>query len=295
MARIVTIGEGMLELSQGAQGWRLGSAGDVLNTSVHLARSGHDVAMLTALGDDPFSQSMRQSWQDEGIDTSHVLTNAERGPGLYAVTTDNDGERSFTYWRDTSAARTTFDLPGIEHALAAAETCDLLFFSLISLAILPEDARQRIYALALRVRAHGGRVAFDGNYRPGLWRIPGEARRARDAAIRVASIGLPTQDDEALLSGSPTAEATAAHWTGLACGETVVKLGSEGCRLPDGRVVAPPEVRVPVDTSGAGDAFDAGYLSARLAGATSAEAALAGHELAGRTIMHRGAIPPRRA
>jgi 2-dehydro-3-deoxygluconokinase len=293
MARIVCVGEGMLELSRKGEDWQLGYGGDTVNTAIHLARAGHDVAFLTAIGVDPFSQEMKRRWAAEDLDLSLVLTHPDRQAGLYAISTDEDGERSFTYWRGASAARELFALDAVAGAIANAESAELIYFSLISLAILPPDGRRRLLDLAARVKAHGGSVAFDGNYRPRLWDGSSEARHVRDAAIAVADIGLPTLDDETALSGDKSADAVAAHWASLGCAQIVVKLGSEGCRLPDGRIVAPQQKLMPVDTSGAGDAFNAGYLAARLEGASIDEAARAGHALAGWTIMRLGAIPPR--
>lgn len=291
--RAVLVGEAMLELSQDGSLWRLAYGGDTLNTAIHLARSGVETAYLTALGTDPFSADIKAQWAAEGLDTSLVLAHPARNPGLYAITCDDAGERSFTYWRGESAARALFDCNGIEAALAHAEAADLLAFSLISLAILPENGREALLALARKVRAKGGLIAFDGNYRPRLWPDRQTAQAARDAAIAVASIGLPTLEDETMLSGEANAATVAAHWQGLGCSETIVKLGAQGCRLPDGQILAPAEVLKPVDTSGAGDAFNAGYLGARLRDAEPAQAAVAGHALAGWTIMRRGAIPPR--
>jgi 2-dehydro-3-deoxygluconokinase len=184
-------------------------------------------------------------------------------------------------------------LSGSTGAMARAAEADLIGFSLITLAILPPEARALLLALARDVRRRGGQVAFDGNYRPRLWTDPAEARAARDAAIACATIGLPTLEDETALSGEADAAGVAAHWQGLGCAETVVKLGAGGCRLPGGSIVAPEAVLSPVDTSGAGDAFNAGYLGARLKGEGPAEAARAGHALAGWTIMRPGAIPAR--
>lgn len=296
--RIVLVGEAMLELSRGSPapadgGWRLAYGGDTLNTAIHLARMGHGVGYLTALGTDRFSQTLRAQWQAEGLDASLVLTHPGRQPGLYAIDTDASGERSFTYWREASAARAMFALDAADAAIAQAARADLVCFSLVSLAILPPEGRQRLLDLARRTRAGGGLVAFDGNYRPRLWADPAEARQARDAAVALADIGLPTLEDEALLSGDADADAVAARWRSLGCGEVVVKLGAAGCRLPDGTVLAPAERLQPVDTSGAGDAFNAGYLAARLAGAEPEAAARDGHALAGWTIMRPGAIPPR--
>ncbi len=291
MARIVLIGEAMLELSRSGLGWRMGYGGDTLNTAIHLARAGHDVAYLTAIGQDALSADLKAQWAAEGLDTSLVLEHPARSTGLYAISTDAAGERSFTYWRDTSAAREMFALPGSAAALAAAEQADLIVYSLITLAILPAEARETLFDLCRRVRARGGKIAFDGNYRARLWGSAEEARKARDAAIACADIGLPTLEDELLLSGEAEADAVAAHWQRLGCSEAVVKLGAQGCRLPDGKVLAPEAVLTALDTSGAGDAFNAGYLGARLGGAEPVEAARAGHALAGWTIMRPGAIP----
>lgn len=291
MTRIVCLGEAMVELSGTAGAWSVGYGGDTLNTAVHLARAGHDVAYMTALGEDAFSAGLRAAWEGEGLDCSLVLAHPSRHAGLYAITTDAAGERSFTYWRDTSAARALFELDAVDQAMAIAETTDLFCFSLVSLAILPPQGRQDLLRLASRVRANGGKVAFDGNYRPRLWETPEAAQRARDKAIAVADIGLPTLEDEMLLSGAVSAKDVAKHWRGLGCGEVIVKLGAQGCLLPDGAVCPVPQELSPVDTSGAGDAFNGGYLSARLRGADVPDAALAGHALAGWTVMRGGAIP----
>ncbi len=291
--RVVLVGEAMLELSQDGENWQLAYGGDTLNTAIHLARAGVDTAFLTALGSDPFSADLKRRWAAEGLDTSLVLADPLRNPGLYAITCDAAGERSFTYWRNDSAARQVFACEGIDDALASAAQADLLAFSLVSLAVLPPDSRDALLALARKVRERGGQVAFDGNYRPRLWPDAATARTSRDAAIALATIGLPTLEDEVLLGSANDPAAVAAHWQSLGCAETVVKLGADGCRLPDGRIIAPESMLAPVDTSGAGDAFNAGYLAARLTGAALEQAARGGHALAGWTIMRRGAIPAR--
>ena len=85
---------------------------------------------------------------------------------------------------------------------------------------------------------------FDGNYRPRLWESAAAALAARDTAIAHADIGLPTLDDEALLNPGARVHSVASHWQALGCTETVVKLGPQGCRLPDARVIAPAHVLV---------------------------------------------------
>ena len=292
MTKIVVVGEGMIELAKGGDpsAWVVGQGGDMLNTALHLARLGNDTAFLTALGEDPFSMDLRQRWVDEGIDPALVLTDPARRPGLYAITNDTDGERRFTYWRNDSAARGMFALPGTDAALAMAEMADLLVYSMITLAILPPGGRDALFGLIRRVRRRGGRVAFDTNYRPVLWRDADEARAAHATAMTCADIGLPTSEDEAALIGPETPGAMRDRWHAAGVVEVAIKQGGDGCAV-DGHDVPPPTRLAPLDTSGAGDAFNAGYLHARLAGRAPREAALAGHRLAGWVVMNRGAVP----
>lgn len=290
--QVVCCGEGMLELSRREGQARLEWAGDTLNTAVHLARMGLDTAYLTAVGVDPFSEEMVAAWQEEGLDCSLVLRHPTRVPGLYAISTDATGERSFTYWRSESAARAMFALPDMAKARDSAARARLFYFSLISLAILPDEGREALIALASDVRAGGGTVAFDSNFRPRLWSCAKEVVGWRDRAIATATIGLPTLEDEQAMQANATAAGVAAHWAAQGCPEVVVKQGPGGCLLPDGSQSLPPSRLVPVDTSGAGDAFNAAYLAARLAGRSPSSAAAEGHALAGWTIMHPGAIPP---
>lgn len=292
--RIVCVGEAMVELApRAAGGWDVGHGGDTLNQALHLARFGYDTAYLTVLGNDPFALRMRDAWAREGLDASLLLEDECRTTGLYSISIDGSGERHFHYWRSESAARTLFDHPQIDRSAAQAAEADALVYSLISLAILPEHGREALIGLAREVRRRGGKVAFDGNYRPVLWESVEAAREWRDRAAAEADFGLPTLDDESALAGEAGADAVAARWEQAGCEEVIVKLGGKGCRLPGGDIVPPASLLKPADSSGAGDAFSAGYLAARLSGASQEEAARRGHDLAGWTVMRSGAIPPR--
>jgi 2-dehydro-3-deoxygluconokinase len=182
-------------------------------------------------------------------------------------------------------------LPQSEALIGTIEKADLFFFSLISLAILPAEGRAKLFEIARAVRARGGRVAFDSNYRPRLWKNANEAIAARDEALSCCDIGLPTLEDESMLAQLNDSEAVAKYWQARGVKEVIVKLGAQGCRIDNGQIVAPPRLIQPVDTSGAGDAFNAGYLNARLNNMSIEESALAGHRLAGWVVTQPGAIP----
>ena len=292
--RVVCFGECMLELSRQADGAaRLAFGGDTLNTALYMARLGDDVAYATALGTDPWSAELTEAWAREGVDTALVLTDPERVPGLYAIRTDDQGERTFTYWRDRSAARNYFNLEAVEASLSAMAGADLLYLSGITLSLFDEAGRARIAEVARAVRERGGKVAFDPNYRPRNWAGGAdEARSAIGELMPLVDWALPTFEDEQMLWGDGSAEDTARRWREAGATLVVAKQGPDGALVSDGsgaRLVGTRAVR-PVDTTGAGDSFNAGCLHALLAGASADDAVRAGHRLAGIVVQHRGAI-----
>lgn len=296
---IVAVGECMIELS-GVEGdvCRLGYGGDTLNTSVYLARLGVPTSYLTAIGCDPFSDRLVGAWSSEGIDMSLVLRDGERLPGLYAITTDPAGERSFHYWRDQSAARFLMGLPGAQRAFERAASARLLYLSGITLSLFDDTGRSRLSALCEAVRAAGGQVAFDPNYRPRGWSSRDEARAAIGAFARMVDIALPTLSDETALWDLASAEQVIDWWRGAGASEVAVKLGADGAMVATTTApahVATPHRPIVVDTTGAGDGFNAAYLAARSAGIDPVAAAAQGNRLAAAIIAYPGAIIPRSA
>jgi 2-dehydro-3-deoxygluconokinase len=117
-------------------------------------------------------------------------------------------------------------------------------------------------------------------------------------ALKRVDIALPTFEDEATLWGDTNPEATVERLQAFGIGEIVVKNGSTAALVADksGREQVPvPQVVEPVDTTAAGDSFNAAYLAARLNGQSPVMSASLAHGLAAQVIQHRGAIMPRAA
>ena len=294
--RVLCFGEAMLELSRsGAESWRMGVAGDTFNVAVYLRRLGCDAGFMTALGQDDFSADIKAAMAREGLGAEWCLTHPTRAPGLYAIRLDEAGERSFSYWRDASAARAFFDCEGADALLAAAARCGVLYLSAITLSLFDEHDRAQVVALASAVRRQGVRVAFDSNYRARGWADAATAVRAIEGLAGAIDIALPTFSDDAALFGDHDPAACAARWHGLGASEVAVKLGEDGAFVssPDGTAQVPAKPVADVaDTTGAGDSFNAGYLAARQAGLAPQDAAMAGCRLAAAVISHPGAIIP---
>lgn len=290
--KVAAIGEAMIELSMDGDTAAVGVAGDTLNSAIYLKRSAPDIQVdyVTRLGAEPFSRKIHDFIAAQDVGTGAIETDPDGTPGLYAITTDASGERSFTYWRDRAAARSVFTGPGGPD-FSVLEGYDVVYLSGISLAILPEQTRVALMNWLGGFREGGGRVVYDSNYRPRLWQDKATAQAVNAAMWALSDIALPSIDDEQAITGE-SADAVAARF--VAMGKTgALKRGPSGplC-LATGTVGDyVPALRV-VDTTAAGDSFNGAYLGAVLSGLDQAAALQAGHDLAARVVGHKGAILP---
>jgi 2-dehydro-3-deoxygluconokinase len=299
--RAICIGEATVELARGGDGrFALASSGDTFNTAIYLARAGQRVAFATALGDDPYSDAIAALAAAEGIGTDLILRAPGRLPALALVDLDNknlDGQRHTHTWREAAPAHELFELPQWSRVAEALTAARLIYFSGITLSLYSNTGLGRFLAAVELARAAGATIAFDGNFRPRGW--GGDLTRTRTVfaeALKRVDIALPAYDDEAVLWGDPSPEATIERLQAFGVNEIVVKNGPNSAlvAVSGARDAVPvPEVVVPVDPTAAGDGFNAGYLAARIDGRSAIDAATAAHRLAAEVIRHRGAIVPR--
>lgn len=293
--RLVSIGECMVELAPSGQQdlYALGFAGDTFNTAWYARRllpGAWQVDYMTAVGQDAISQRMVDFLDGCGLGTAHVVRRGDSTIGLYMIEL-HDGERSFSYWRSDSAARRLCEAP--DRIEAALDGASVAYFSGITVAILSPEHRTRLLDLLKAARARGTAVVFDPNLRPKLWSDEATMCAAIMDAAAVSDIVLPSHEDEATHFGDADPMATLARYRDAGARTVVVKNGSEEMvSLSDGHVaghVVRPAEKI-VDTTAAGDSFNAGYLSAHLQGADHAAAVASGAEVAAYVIGHRGAL-----
>jgi 2-dehydro-3-deoxygluconokinase len=299
-ARVIAVGEVLIEMTRGSDGrFGIDSGGDTFNTAVYLARAGIPTAFATALGDDPFSESVLALATAEGVQSDLMLRMPGRLPGLRVVSNDPAGKRIAHAWQDAAPARELFELPDWGRVAESILKARLVYFSGITLSLYSNAALGRFLAIVEMARQQGAKIAFDGNFRPRGWK--GDLSRTRTVfmeALKRVDIAMPAYDDEAVLWGDPSPEATVARLQAFGIGEIVVKNGPNSALVASGgksEFVPVPEIVVPVDPSAAGDGFNAAYLAARLSGDAPSAATGAAHRLAAEVIRHPGAIVPRTA
>ncbi|MFK7902725.1 MAG: sugar kinase [Nitratireductor sp.] len=302
--KIACIGEVMIELvahkGEQANLATIGIAGDSYNTAAYLSmlaqNSDIEVSYITALGQDTFSDRIFSEIQSRGINTNLIERRQDTIPGIHAVETDEHGERTFTYWRGQAAAKTLFQEP-CEITFDALYDFDLVYLSGISVAILPPTTRTNLIAFLKDYKKRGGKVAYDSNYRPRLWPDKNTAKELNTKMWALADIAFPSVDDEMLLFEDKDEAAVLQRLkeTGVTFG--ALKRGAEGplpisseANAPANNTPVYEKVTKVVDTTAAGDSFNAGFLYQYANGANLDDALQAGHSLASKVIQASGAI-----
>lgn len=295
MSRIVSVGECMVELAPHAQAdtYRMGIAGDTLNTAWYLRKlmpANWHIDYFTAVGKDGASKRATDFLEKSGIGTDHVITHETRTIGLYLIELDK-GERTFSYWRGQSAARTLADDKAPLEA--AFENADIVYLSGITIAILDKQARDKLFSVLSKYRKNGGQVVFDSNLRPKLWDTTHEMKETVMQFASISDIVLPSFDDEADWFGDVDLQATAKRYADSGVKTVIVKNGSNtmlGISGSQSVLVSPQKITDIVDTTAAGDSFNAGFLNAFLQGKDLETSMQEAANLAGKVVQKSGAL-----
>lgn len=297
MKKIALIGECMIELSYQDSVLNENFGGDTLNTAIYLKRTASDLSVnfITALGTDSFSQKMKKYWESEGIVCDYVLRDKNRLPGLYIIETDNTGERNFLYWRNDSAAKYWMSHLESESVLASLKQFDAIYLSGISLAILSEQDRLKLFNTLMEAKTHGVQIIFDNNYRPRLWPSHQIAQQVYQQILDITDIAFITADDDYLLWSDLNVDQIISRMSMYSLSTIVIKQGSLPCIVVTKEQVISVEAkqidsRNIIDTTAAGDSFSAGFLAAMSKGCNHKQSAEFAHNLASTVIQHKGAI-----
>lgn len=294
MTQISCLGEPLIELSPTqADDYRLGVAGDILNTAAAMSSLGIDCQMVTALGDSDLSDRICQFAQSYGVSTVVAPRLNGKQPGLYMINNDEAGERYFSYWRENSAAKIVFSDPVKLQSLLESITTPWLYLSGISLALFSDESAAIFFSWCENYISHGKKIIYDNNYRPLLWQSRVQAQQRNKTMLKYCELFLPSLEDQAALLDISETKALL-YLKQLKINEIVIKQGRNPLIVVDHGVVNEFSVTLvdAVDTTGAGDGFNGGYLAARLQNKPIAEAAQLAMLLAKLTVQQKGAILP---
>ncbi|TYK67232.1 sugar kinase [Colwellia echini] len=299
MAALLAIGECMMELTpQGDKSFNKAFAGDTYNALVYAKRSVPELNafIFSAIGNDDISRSMSTEWEKEGVNTSFTLISNTATIGIYAISTDVTGERSFSYWRKNSAASQMMAIKPVYELIETCPDVSCVFFSGISLAILSEEDKAVLIKFIQGLKAKGVKIAFDPNYRPAMWVNKEHAVFWLEQAYSVSDIVLPGEEDHQALFAHQDHIAIADYCQLFNVQEVIIKCGEKGTfAYFDGKLTAHQPFKaapIQVDSTAAGDSFAGTYLAQRIINNDIATALQQASKVAGHVVQHRGAIMP---
>lgn len=293
---VITIGRASVDLYGQQIGSRLEDitsfaksvGGCPANISVGTARLGLRSALLTRVGDEQMGRFIREQLKREGVNVDGLKTDKERLTALVLLSVEDEGVSPMIFYRsdcaDMALAEEDIDEAFISSARAVVVTGT--HFSRPN-----SDAAQR---KAIRImKAKGGKVVFDIDYRPNLWGLAGHAEgferyvKSDWVSAQLKTV-LPdcdlivgTEEEIMIASGADDCLSALKTIRSLSSATIVLKRGAMGCIVYDGPISDDLEDGVvgkgfPIEiynVLGAGDAFMSGFLRGWLGGEDHATAA----------------------
>jgi len=265
---------------------RLFGGGSSANTAVALARLGIPCRFVGAVGDDGFGRFAVASLAEAGVDTTAVQTTPESPTVTVVVVTPPGRDRIVYVWPPSGGAHGALQS---DAAVAAVADAEWLHVSGICLRVSP--SREAMLAAMERAKAEGVPVSFDLNLRLENWGWDKGFREVVEEAVERSDVILGAGSGEIVpLAGidDPVAAAKSLAGDGRL---VIARLGADGAVASSaGGVVEIPGFEVSVvDTVGAGDAFNAGFIAAGLRGLDVADSLRWGNAVAALTITQPGA------
>jgi ribokinase len=249
------------------------------NQAVAIAKLGYPVSMVGNVGNDAFGTQLRKGLVDVGVDTTYVNT-VDGTSGIALITTGQRGENNIVVVPGANGHLTPNLL---EKAATILERAGFLLAQL-------EIPLETVEYLAQFAERHNIPLMLD----------PAPARELPETLLRKVSWITPneTEAEELLTAGTGNGDQgsyAAADWL-LACGvkNVLLKLGSRGCVIAQaGRLKrhVPAFSVNAVDTTGAGDAFNAGFAVGLMRGASVAQSAVFASAVAAISVTRPGAQP----
>ncbi|MBD3191351.1 MAG: histidine kinase [Candidatus Heimdallarchaeota archaeon] len=299
---IISIGEALIDFIAEQPGSLLSTetftkspGGAPANVAVGLARLGVKVGFIGKVGDDPFGKFLVNKLEKEKVLTQGAIRSSKRElTSLAFVSLNEEGERDFFFYRANAA-----DLKLQPDEIDPHFFSQIKFLCFGSLSLSTEPSRSAIFKAIKECKKNGGKVCFDPNIRLDIWEDKSNFIKIVKEALKHTEIFLPSQEELYYLNFSLTSqpnridEQIIEHFCENFPLETlVIKKGKAGCSIKTKKKLEHiPGFKVKViDTTGAGDGFNAGFLFGLLLEKTLEEAALLGNAVGALVVQKKGAM-----
>jgi D-tagatose-1,6-bisphosphate aldolase subunit GatZ/KbaZ len=293
LVKVVTIGEILVEImaEQRGHGFRepvrlVGPfpSGAPAIFIDQVAKLGQACGIISCVGDDDFGRLNLRRLADDGVDVDAVEVVPGYATGSAFVRYRDDGGRDFAFNIKNSACGQVRLTDAASEMLAVCGHLHVSGPSLFSASII----EMTIKAAEL-VKSNGGTISFDPNIRKEVVGDP-EVRTALAAMLACCDTFLPSGEELMLLTGASTPQAAVSEILDLGVSAIVVKNGVAGATYHDanGTMSAPGFLVEELDPTGAGDCFDATFVTCRLQGLSVQESLAYANASGARAVSIRG-------
>jgi len=267
--------------------------GAPMNTAVGVSRLGVSAGVITAVGKDPFGDFLFEALRENKVDVSNVKRKEGKRTSITFVANEPiTGERTFLFYRkpwtgetaDSSLERDDIDPTYISRA-------DLLHVS--GFALSQQPSRGAIFHAIGIARKSDVHVSFDPTLRSDVWDDEEILRKTYRKALRLSDIATFSREEAQFVLGTAEPDKAASKALKLGPRTVGIKLGSQGSfvKTANGKVIMKPAFSVKsVDTTGAGDGWNAGFLIGICKGWDLEKSVTVANAVGGLVVTRRGAI-----
>ena len=290
---VCSIGEAMIEISNIKNSlYNQSFAGDTLNFCNYLDKKKLNAFFLSAIGKSEINQSLLDFVKSKNISTKYIKQINQFEIGLYLIKNKDNGEKQFFYWRDESAAKHYFNNIDFLNLYKELKNFDYIYFSGITLSIIHISKLSNFIKLLNLLKSKKIKIVFDFNIRPSRWNKK-NLNNFLDSVLKYVDICFLSGEDMNYWKNKNNIKSYEQIVRKYKLKHSIFRKNAKFTYvfLNKTRYVFKNKLlKTVVDTSGAGDGFNAAYLSNFIVNNDPVLALKAGSSLGSKIVMKKGAI-----
>ena len=290
---VCSIGEAMIEISNVKNNlYNQSFAGDTLNFCNYLDKKKLNAFFLSAIGKSEINQSLLDFVKSKNISTKYIKQINQFEIGLYLIKNKDNGEKQFFYWRDESAAKQYFNNIDFINLYKELKNFDYIYFSGITLSIIHISKLNNFIKLLKLLKSKKIKIVFDFNIRPTRWNKK-NLNNFFDSVLKFVDICFISGEDMSYWKNKNGIKSYEQIVRKYKIKHSIFRKNAKFTYVylnKNKYVFKNKLLKNVVDTSGAGDGFNAAYLSNFIVNNDPVLALKAGSSLGSKIVMKKGAI-----
>ncbi|MBL0332922.1 MAG: sugar kinase [Chlorobiota bacterium] len=287
---LISLGEVLVEFTNtNLKDFHFSVSGDVFNTLYYASRFGLNTGIITCFGKDLFTDKIISNLKSENIDYDLTSIINDKNNGIYFIDEDKINIRNFHYWRNSSAAKQTLTEINFDDIVEYISNSNYFLITGITLSIIND----KLLLIELLSKIQGKTIiVFDSNYRKSLWNCNVDYLNVFNQIVKFIDIFLPSDSDLFEIYNISDLNQILPFLIDYHIDKIIIKEGAKGCcYLDQNKLIHLNKIETEVvDTTGSGDAFNAGLITGLIRGYTLEPALCLAQMTSVQALIVRGAI-----